>query len=218
MTEKIKTTKKSLIGSFRSFTGEPSQGIVSKMLVPFKRRQTKTLIEQYESGVRLFDFHIKWDKKFKKFYPSDGHWSTGRTLLQTFGELNSYISKKNDKAYYILTLDNELEIENTDDMEYLDILSKFKTLSNSLNTFYRNLDIIERHITKKRTLLEKIHKIPNDVCIWKDEENIDIKYEFDTLKCPLPLFSNLFLKNIYYFRKNKEKNIDKNIFILKDFC
>ena len=216
MTEKTETTN-SLLGSYRSFTGEPSEGIISKMLVPFKRRQTKTLIEQYEAGVRLFDFHIKWSKKFKKFYPSDGFWKTGRTLLQTFGELNTYISKKNDKVYYILTLDNELDIDDSESMEYLDIISKFKTLSNSLNTFYRSLDIIERRITKKRTLSEKLHGETNIVRIWRDEENINIKYDYDILECPMPLCSNWFLKNIWNFRKEKENIDKKDTFIIKDF-
>lgn len=216
MTEKTKTTKL-LIGSHRSFTGEPSEGIISKLLVPFKRRQTKTLIEQYESGVRLFDFHIKWNKKFKKFYPSDGNWKTGRTLLQSFGELNNEAAANKDKVYYILTLDNELEINEQDSAEYLDIMSKFNTLSNSLNTFYRNLDIIEKRITKKRTLLEKLHNEENIIRIWRDEENIDIKYEYDTLKCPLPLCSNWFLKNIWNFRKKQKREINDSLHIVKDF-
>lgn len=216
MIEKAETTK-SLLGSYRSFTGEPSDGIISKILVPFKRRQTKTLIEQYKSGVHLFDFHIKWDKKFKKFYPSDRCWSTGRTLLQSFGELNSAVTVNKDKVYYILTLDNELDINDTGSSDYLDIIGKFNTLSKSLNTFYRSLDIIEKRITKKRTLSEKLQGEPNIVRIWKDEENNDIKYEYDTLKCPLPLCSNWFLKNIYNFRKNKENKINDNIYIIKDF-
>ena len=216
MIEKTETTNL-LIGSHHSFTGEPSECIISKLLVPFKRRQTKTLIEQYESGVRLFDFHIKWNKKFKKFYPSDGNWKTGRTLLQTFGELNNVVTANKDKVYYILTLDNELEINELDSAEYLDMMSKFNTLSNSLNTFYRNLNIIEKRITKKRTLSEKLHNEENIIRIWKDEENNDIKYEYDTLKCKLPLCSNWFLKNIWNFRKNKENEINDNIYIIKDF-
>ena len=55
----------------------------------------------------------------------------------------------------------KFEINEPDSAEYLDIMSKFNTLSNSLNTFYRNLDIIEKRITKKRTLLEKLHNEEN---------------------------------------------------------
>lgn len=216
MAEKTKTTKL-LFGSHCSFTGEPSDGIISKLVVPFKRRQTKSLIEQYKSGVHLFDFHIKWDKKFKKFYPSDGCWSTGRTLLQSFGELNNEVTGNKDKVYYILTLDNELDINDTNSSDYLDIIGKFNILSKSLNTFYRSLDIIEKRITKKRTLFEKLYNKPNIVRVWKDEENNDIKYKYETLKCPLPLCSNWFLKNIYNFRKNKENELNDNIYIIKDF-
>lgn len=186
------------IGSFNSFSGEPSQSLKDKLLVPFKRYQTKPLIEQYKSGIRLFDLHVRYNAKFKKFYPSSGSWSTGKALLQVMSELNKEVQSNNDKVYYILTLDNEItdidpNISSLNDSiqesAWSGIIAKFNTLSESLNTFYKNLDLIEKRITVKQPLYNKIFNKQYSIRIWVDEQNSDIQWIEDVHNYFLPIVS-----------------------------
>lgn len=174
------------IGSFNSFSGEPSQSLKDKLLVPFKRFQTKSLISQYKSGIKLFDLHVRYNAKFKKFCPSSGSWSTGKALLQIMSELNKEVQSNNDKVYYILTLDNEITDVDIDSISTIDeaisesawsgIITKFNTLSESLNTFYKSLDLVAKQITPKQPLYNKIFNKRFTVSIWKDKDNSDIEW------------------------------------------
>lgn len=47
-----------LIGSHNSATGEKPVGWLSRLLLPTAKCQTKTIVEQYNYGVRLFDLRI----------------------------------------------------------------------------------------------------------------------------------------------------------------
>jgi hypothetical protein len=44
-----------MLATHNSATGERGGGLLSLLLTPFARCQSKTLVEQYKSGVRLFD-------------------------------------------------------------------------------------------------------------------------------------------------------------------
>lgn len=44
-----------MIATHNSGTGERGGGLLSLLLTPFVRCQSKTLVEQYKSGTRLFD-------------------------------------------------------------------------------------------------------------------------------------------------------------------
>lgn len=198
------------IGSFNSFSGEPSQSLKDKLLVPFKRYQTKSLISQYKSGIKLFDLHVRYNAKFKKFYPSSGSWSTGKALLQLMSELNKEVQSNNDKVYYILTLDNEITDINLDNVSSIDeaisesvwsgIITKFNTLSESLNTFYKNLDLVAKYITPKQSLYNKLYNDQFAVSIWKDKNNKDIEWvnQVDTYFMPIVTYNIKKYSSIIY--------------------
>lgn len=59
------------IATHNSITGEAGRGILSWLVAPFSKCQSKTLAEQYEAGVRLFDIRI---------YDDDGIWRCGHGL------------------------------------------------------------------------------------------------------------------------------------------
>lgn len=211
-----------LIGSVHSFSGEPSQSLKDMLLVPFKRTQTKTVVEQFKSGVRLFDLHVRYNTKFKKFYPSAGYWSTGKALLQLMSELNKEVQLANTKIYYILTLDNEIDKENTDS---LDIVAKFNTLSNSLNAFFKNCDLIEKRISPKQEWYNRIFNDIKTEQLWKDQENSDIEWTD-----PVPThFMPLLRYNIkkcynYIYKKIKHQETEEQpiygidgMYVLKEF-
>ena len=153
--EELKSNKPSVVlGSYQSFSGEPSDGIGSKLLVPFKRYQSEGIIEQYNNGVKLFDFHIRWDKKFKKFVPGNDTWSTGRQIIQIFSELSSECIKNKDRIYYILTLDNEIEDELDPDVKK--IMANFNTFASSLSSLFGSIILIEKRINTKRSFMDRL--------------------------------------------------------------
>lgn len=57
-----------LIASHNSATGEPGRGLLSWLMTPFARCQSKTIKEQLEAGCTYFDLRIK---KYK------GEWALG---------------------------------------------------------------------------------------------------------------------------------------------
>ena len=209
---------KQLIGSFQSYSGEPSSNIFNKMIYPFISHQSKTIVEQYTDGVHLFDFHIKWNNKFKKFQPICGKWTTGKSLLQMMSSLNKIVQQNNDKIYYILTLENEVDVEHNDienTNDYLELLKNFNSISNSLNSFFSSLDIIEKRITVKQSFWNRLIHGPKYKTIWKDKDNKDIKYEFDKVHRFIPYLSNKISKLLN--RNKKEQNNSNDVYIIKEF-
>lgn len=52
-----------MIGSHNSMTYLPPKNILMRLFTPFWRCQNKTIKEQIDAGVELFDLRVVWDKK-----------------------------------------------------------------------------------------------------------------------------------------------------------
>lgn len=76
------------IGTHDSVTGEKGRGVLSWLVTPFSKTQSKTLKEQYDAGCRLFDIRIKLHKGEWKC--AHGLWVTKRTAEDIIAELNSF--------------------------------------------------------------------------------------------------------------------------------
>ena len=151
-----------------------------------------------------------------------GYWSTGKALLQLMSELNKEVQLANTKIYYILTLDNEVDKESTDS---LNIIAKFNTLSNSLNTFFKNCDLIEKRISPKQKWYDRLFNDIETEQLWKDQENSDIEWTD-----PIPThFMPLLRYNIkkcynYIYKKIKHQETEEQpiygidgMYVLKEF-
>lgn len=69
-----------------SVTGEEGSGLLSWLVTPFSRCQSKTLEEQYEAGVRYFDIRVFRDK-YGEWRCGHGLWTAKKTfryVLYTF--------------------------------------------------------------------------------------------------------------------------------------
>lgn len=91
-----------LIGTHNSGTGEESSGIVSKLLVPFSRTQSKSIKEQYEHGCRYFDIRVRLDKK-NNFILCHGLWKSKTTLHDVLRYLN-----EKGHSYVMVTYEGSL--------------------------------------------------------------------------------------------------------------
>lgn len=78
------------IGTHNSGTGEKSKGIISWLVRPFAKTQSKTILEQYDAGCRLFDLRVKYDGD--RLVLAHGLWKSSKTVddilwdLETLGE------------------------------------------------------------------------------------------------------------------------------------
>ena len=93
------------IASHNSGTGESSRGFKDKLLIPFARCQSKTLLQQYEVGCRLFDIRIN-----KNGYLAHGLWESSKKASTALYELDSIGDRS---IYVILTFEGNLKDMNT---------------------------------------------------------------------------------------------------------
>lgn len=95
-----------MIGSHNSFTHLSSDSTLNNNFSAFWRCQDKTVVEQYEAGVRFFDIRIKAIEKKNKVMWEVCHGSAG--LGKTFISINSictYVQKSLPNATFRLLLE-----------------------------------------------------------------------------------------------------------------
>lgn len=76
------------IATHDSATGENGKGILSWLITPFARTQSKTIKEQYERGCRMFDLRVR--KKFGEWRCAHGLWVSKRTAADILSEINNF--------------------------------------------------------------------------------------------------------------------------------
>lgn len=90
------------IATHNSATGEKPMGLLSWLLIPFARTQSKTIKEQYEAGCRMFDLRIRLHEHQWRF-------AHGPMILQRgVGSVLSYLANKGD-CYVTLTYEGGME-------------------------------------------------------------------------------------------------------------
>lgn len=76
------------IATHNSATGEPGHGLISWLVTPFARCQSKTIHEQLNSGCRLFDLRIR--KTNRGWVFAHGLWQSKCTAEDVLSLLNAY--------------------------------------------------------------------------------------------------------------------------------
>lgn len=98
-------THKQMYGTHNAATGERGTGILSWLVTPFSKCQSKTLRQQYIGGVKLFDIRAKWYKG--EWHCGHGLWTSKRTLMDIIGQLSRY-----GNVYVTLTVEgNDTDLE-----------------------------------------------------------------------------------------------------------
>lgn len=96
------------IATHNSGTGEKGRSLLSFLSIPFSKCQTKSIIEQWESGVRLFDFRVR--SKNDKYVFAHGLWESASYVEDVLKELNNYTAFHNGPSTYVMvTYEGELE-------------------------------------------------------------------------------------------------------------
>jgi hypothetical protein len=127
------------IATHNSGTGESGGGILSFLGSPFSKCQSKTIIEQYNYGVRLFDLRVR---KYKdKWVFAHGLWHSKTSIFKVLNDLNN-ISKD---SYILVTYEGKI------DNSFLDIVEEWFKI-------YSNLNLVEVAIKKPKWKVLKSYK------------------------------------------------------------
>lgn len=75
------------IGTHDSVTGEKGKGIISFLVTPFSKTQTKTIAEQIEAGCRWFDIRVRKEKD--KWICAHGLWKCKTDIEEIFSKIDA---------------------------------------------------------------------------------------------------------------------------------
>ena len=183
------------IATHDSATGEKSKNFIHSLGKIFAQTQTKTIKEQYEAGVRYFDFRID-----KDLVLCHGLWKANKTLTDVLFEMKNYVK---DKVYVRVIIERQYS-----DNVYEELINKVVKVIN-LHNKYVNLTYIAKKIPW--TVLKEYEGV---VCISKfisvptPEEYMTLAYKDWRRYIPIPRI----LKKI-----TPEVSFNEDYFIMVDF-
>lgn len=76
------------IATHDSATGERGHGLLSLLVTPFAKTQSKTIKEQYEAGCRMFDIRVRFCGKDWKC--AHGIWESKRNVYSILKEIDAF--------------------------------------------------------------------------------------------------------------------------------
>lgn len=129
------------IATHNSFTGEKGCGLLSSLVAPFSKCQSKTLKEQHLNGCRLFDLRVKWDKSKGKFVAAHGLWTAQKSIVKLLSELDAMAAASPIKTFYMLTYEGKCE-------EGSEIYKNFVKLKECLVSVHKHLECVQLSIKK----------------------------------------------------------------------
>lgn len=93
---------KKLIATHDSATGEKPFGLLSILMVPFARTQSKTIKEQFEAGCRYFDIRVRksW---LRGWVCAHGLFTTCKNVYEIIDELEELACDAQELVYINLT-------------------------------------------------------------------------------------------------------------------
>ena len=136
------------IATHNSATGEEGSGLLSWLVTPFSKCQSKTLVEQYKAGVRYFDIRVR--QKARGFVCAHGLWESKKLVLTLLGELDR---RATEDCYISLTYEGDTSE---------DIMTALKQAVDSLCP---RLKVV--YVAKKRpqwTVLEQYKAVAVEQC------------------------------------------------------
>ena len=138
------------IATHNSATGEKAGNIISKIFSIFAKCQSKTLLEQWVSGCRLFDIRIKKHKD--NWYCYHGLWRTKHTVNTLLNTLNTFVaSDYYNKTYVMITYEGHKDSKD---------IEEFLMVCDSLKEQNKNLVFGDFSAKYPWTMLKKGEPIP----------------------------------------------------------
>lgn len=148
-----------LIGTHNSVTGESSRRFIDKLLVPFAKCQSKTIVEQMKYGVTFFDIRIKLDEN-NKWRCCHGLWQSKKTLDDVLSIINQF-SQAGNRKYVSVTC------------ECIKDNIKFMKMYPELEKRFKNIFFVEMSLKKPKWFVLKTIR---EIKIKMDFAHIDFKH------------------------------------------
>lgn len=104
------------IATHDSATGEKGKGLLSWIITPFAKTQSKSIKEQYDAGCRSFDIRAK--KVGEKWFCAHGLWKSKRTL----SDIVSEIAKFEDRCQVCIVYEGKID----NNEEFLDLCMRYR--------------------------------------------------------------------------------------------
>lgn len=123
-----------------SATGERGKGLLSWIVMPFSKCQSKNLTEQYAAGCRIFDIRVRRDKK-GNWKAAHGLWTSEGRIGRLLHCLDVKAHTANEAAYYLLTYEGKLP-DNSDEM------SEFRRFADAMSHAFPYLRRVQLAVKK----------------------------------------------------------------------
>ena len=117
---------------------------MSLLLTPFARCQSKTLVEQYKSGARLFDIRVR--KVNGSWVFAHGLWRSRDTIYSALPQLSIEAYKAKEKAMLMVTYEGECD----DSKDYVSEVMSWEC--------YQYLEVVEINVKKPKWLTPARYK------------------------------------------------------------
>ncbi len=124
------------IATHNSCTGEKGKGLLSWLVTPFSKCQSKTLEEQFHAGCRMFDIRVKFSKD-DGIEVRHGAWLCSLTFDQVLYKLFTLKRAYNETIYLRIMYEGNIEDEYTD--------GYFVRLMQSFSKGFVLVDIFNKH-------------------------------------------------------------------------
>ena len=143
---------KEKIASHNSATGERSKTIFHTLMIPFARCQSKTIKEQLESGIRLFDIRIILDTFTDSIKCAHGLWKTDKSAFDILEEIEDYAEQNRDRFYVSIVYEGtENEMPKNEFIEMTDLfVDSFKHIKFTYTAYKHSLDNYSRYAYVKQ--------------------------------------------------------------------
>lgn len=93
-----------LIGTHNSATGESGKGVLSWLLTPFARCQSRSIRSQWEAGCRYYDIRLTLGRD-GVWRAAHGLWTSKKTIREIIDEINDCACSDDETVYVSLTLE-----------------------------------------------------------------------------------------------------------------
>lgn len=93
-----------MIGSHNTFSYLPPVNPIYRLFIRYWRTQSKTIKEQYEAGVRMFDIHVTYHNS--RWWPACGFVRLKGISFDTIEDICNYMDERYPQALYTITVED----------------------------------------------------------------------------------------------------------------
>jgi len=144
-----------LKGTHNSCTGEKGKGLLSKLITPFAKCQSKTISEQIIEGVTYFDLRIAYDKH-DNLIICHGLWKCKKSLNDVVNRIDLYARRIEHKVYVRFMYEKRFKSE-AQKLKFIEWFNKFNFRTKFIVTevWFKKPYLVKYYTNKKAVPYEE---------------------------------------------------------------